>query len=70
MSSIRDIREGPADEYWARLRHLMGPEGLVTYWYLGRGFNQEVDPDTMMLRSDMRNRDGGLMAAPLAIAAP
>lgn len=70
MSPVRDIREGPADEYWERLRHLMGPEGLITYWYLGRGFNQEVDPDTMSLRSDMRNGDGGLMAAPLAIAAP
>ena len=70
MSSVRDIREGPADEYWERLRRLMGPEGLITYWYLGRGFNQEIDPDTMSLRSDMRNGDGGLMAAPLAIAAP
>jgi hypothetical protein len=70
VSSVRDIRDGPAEEYWERLRHLMGPEGLVTYWYLGRGFNQEVDPDTMALRSDMRNRGGGLMAAPLAIAAP
>jgi acyl-coenzyme A thioesterase PaaI-like protein len=70
VSSVRDIRDGPDDEYWERLRHLMGPEGLITYWYLGRGFNQEVDPDTMTLRSDMRNRGGGLMAAPLAIAAP
>ena len=70
MSSVRDIREGPEDEYWERLRRLMGPEGLITYWYLGRGFNQEVDPDIMSLRSDMRNGDGGLMAAPLAIAAP
>src|ERR1700722_17079 len=70
MSSVRGIRGEPADEYWERLRHLMGPEGLITYWYLGRGFNQEVDPDTMSLRSDMRNGDGGLMAAPLAIAAP
>ena len=70
MSSVGDIRDGPADEYWERLRHLMGPEALITYWYLGRGFNQEVDPDTMSLRSDMRNSDGGLMAAPLAIAAP
>ena len=41
----------------------MGPEGLVTYWYLGRAFNQEVDPDTMSLRPDMRNPGGGLMAA-------
>src|SRR3984957_14916276 len=70
VPSVRDIRDGPPDEYWERLRHLMGPEGLITYWYLGRGFNQEVDPDTMSLRSDMRNGGGGLMAAPLAIAAP
>lgn len=48
----------------------MGPEGLISYWYLGRAFNQETDPDTMSLRPDMRNDDGGIMAAPLAIAAP
>jgi len=48
----------------------MGPEGLVTYWYLGRAFNQEIDPDTMSLRHDMRNAGGGIMASPLAIAAP
>jgi acyl-coenzyme A thioesterase PaaI-like protein len=48
----------------------MGTEGLITYWYLGRAFNQEVDPDTMRLRPDMRNAVGGIMAAPLAIAAP
>jgi acyl-coenzyme A thioesterase PaaI-like protein len=69
-ASVRDIREGPPDEYWERLRQLMGPEGLITYWYLGRTFNQEVDPDTMVLRSDMRNLGGGITAAPLAIAAP
>ncbi len=68
--AVRDIREGPPDEYWERLRQLMGPEGLVTYWYLGRAFNQEIDPDTMSLRPDMRNPGGGIMAAPLAIAAP
>jgi hypothetical protein len=68
--SVRDIREGPDDEYWERLRRLMGPEGLITYWYLGRAFNQEIDPDTMSLRPDMRNAGGGIMASPLAIAAP
>ena len=47
-----------------------GPEGLITYWYLGRAFNQEVDPDVMGLRPDMRNASSGIMAAPLAIAAP
>jgi hypothetical protein len=67
---VRDIREGPVEEYWDRLREMMGPDGLITYWYLGRAFNQTVDPDTVPLRRDMRNSTGGVMAAPLAIAAP
>jgi hypothetical protein len=67
---VRDIREGPVEEYWDRLREMMGPDGLITYWYLGRAFNQAVDPDTVRLRRDMRNGTGGIMAAPLAIAAP
>jgi hypothetical protein len=67
---VRDIREGPVEEYWDRLREMMGPDGLITYWYLGRAFNQSIDPDTVRLRRDMRNSAGGIMAAPLAIAAP
>jgi hypothetical protein len=69
-SVVRDIREGPIEEYWDRLREMMGPDGLITYWYLGRAFNQAVDPETVRLRRDMRNSTGGIMAAPLAIAAP
>jgi hypothetical protein len=67
---VDDIRDGPPEEYWDRLRSMMGPDGLMTYWYLGRAFNQDHDPDTMRLRGDMRNVLGGIMAAPLAIAAP
>ena len=67
---VNDIRDGPPEEYWDRLREMLGPRGLMTYWYLGRAFNQLEDPDTMRLRSDMRNVAGGVMAAPLAIAAP
>jgi hypothetical protein len=67
---VKDIRDGPDEEYWDRLRAMMGPDGLTTYWYLGRAFNQYEDPDTMRLRRDMRNPIGGIMAAPLAIAAP
>src|SRR5271156_6580619 len=69
-SVVRDIRDGPIDEYWDRLRQMMGSDGLITYWYLGRAFNQIVDADTVRLRRDMRNNTGGIMAAPLAIAAP
>jgi hypothetical protein len=67
---VRDIRDGPVEEYWDRLREMMGPGGLITYWYLGRAFNQAVDPETVRLRRDMRNSTGAIMAAPLAIAAP
>ncbi|HVY08522.1 MAG TPA: hypothetical protein VHB18_00040 [Mycobacteriales bacterium] len=67
---VRDIRDGPVEEYWDRLREMMGPDGLITYWYLGRAFNQAEDPDTMRLRPDMRNASGGILAAALAIAAP
>jgi hypothetical protein len=67
---VRDIRDGPTEQYWDRLRNMMGPDGLITYWYLGRAFNQGEDPDTVRLRRDMRNSAGGIMAAPLAIAAP
>jgi hypothetical protein len=67
---VRDIREGPPEQYWDRLRDMMGREGLITYWYLGRAFNQDQDPDTVRLRRDMRNPSGGVMAAPLAIFAP
>jgi hypothetical protein len=67
---VRDIRDGPVEEYWERLREMMGPDGLITYWYLGRAFNQAEDPDTMRLRPDMRNPGGGILAAALAIAAP
>jgi hypothetical protein len=67
---VSDIREGPVEQYWDRLQSMMGSNGLMTYWYLGRAFNQLEDPDTMRLRRDMRNPAGGIMAAPLAIAAP
>jgi hypothetical protein len=68
--AVADIRDGPPERYWDRLRQIMGPSGLMTYWYLGRAFNQIEDPDSMLLRPDMRNAQGGVLAAPLAIAAP
>lgn len=67
---VQDIRNVPAEQYWEQLRSMMGSDGLMTYWYLGRTVNTLDDPDTMRLRRDMRNPAGGIMAAPLSIAAP
>jgi hypothetical protein len=68
--SVEDIRDVPVEEYWDRLKSMMGADGLMTYRYLGRTVNTLDDTDTMRIRRDMRNAAGGLMAAPLAIAAP
>jgi hypothetical protein len=67
---VEDIRDGPPEQYWDRLQRMLGADGLLTYRHLGRAVNQAVDVDTMRLRHDMRNPSGGIMAAPLAIAAP
>jgi len=67
---VEDIRNVSAEEYWDKLREMMGADGLMTYRYLGRKVNTLDDSDTMRIRRDMRNPAGGIMAAPLAIAAP
>lgn len=69
---VDDIRTAPAEAYWEKLREMMGEDGLMTYRYLGRTVNTFDDDvkNTMVLRRDMRNGAGGIMAAPLAIAAP
>jgi acyl-coenzyme A thioesterase PaaI-like protein len=67
---VEDIRNTPAAEYWDRMRTMMDADGLMTYRYLGRTVNTLEEHDTMRIRGDMRNPAGGLMAAPLAIAAP
>jgi acyl-CoA synthetase (AMP-forming)/AMP-acid ligase II len=38
-TGVKDVRDGPPEEYWDRFRAMMGPEGLITYWYLGRAVN-------------------------------
>jgi hypothetical protein len=67
---IDDLRAVPAEAFWARFDAMMGEDGLLTYRYLGRRTValHDVDHDSMRIRRDMRNRAGGLMAAPLAIA--
>jgi hypothetical protein len=68
---LKDIRETPADKYWEDLRDRW--TSLLSYRYLGRNhgsLNSGPVDNTMGLRHDMRNAAGGIMAAPLCIAAP
>ncbi len=70
----RDIRSASAETYWSEFEERW--TGLLSYRYLGRshrGFDRQAaadGPDLMRLRHDMRNETGGVMAAPLCIAAP
>jgi hypothetical protein len=72
-NELIDIRElhGDADAYRDELFKRW--TGLLSYRYIGRKSSSmnlgEVD-DTVKVRHDMRNVSGGIMAAPLAIAAP
>jgi len=66
-----DIREVDTDQYWTEFEKKW--TGLLSYRYLGRRhgiLDTGVDRETMVLRSDMRNAVGGIMAAPLCIASP
>ena len=67
----RYIREGPG----RRILGSSGDNGIRRWTHQTTGtsaglLNQTVDPETVRLRRDMRNNAGGIMAAPLAIAAP
>jgi hypothetical protein len=64
-----DIRTASDEEYWQVFARKW--TGLLSYKYLGRThtFDKNGD-DRMVLRQDMRNPAGGVMAAPLCIASP
>jgi hypothetical protein len=68
---LKDIRETSDEEYWEDLRTRWA--SLLSYRYIGRNHssmnNGPVD-NTVTLRHDMRNAAGGLMVAPISIAAP
>lgn len=74
MGPLRDIRELADDPeaYSAELRRRWG--GLLSYRYIGRRWgSMDVGADgdnTVVIRHDFRNATGGLLVAPLAIAAP
>ncbi len=70
-ASYGDIRTMSPEEHWAHFARSW--VALQSYTYLGKGtpfLDIGVERETMPLRHDMRNSTGGIMAAPLCIAAP
>ena len=66
-----DIRTMTPAEHWAHFERSW--VALQSYTYLGKGtpfLDRGVEREVMPLRHDMRNATGGIMAAPLCIAAP
>jgi len=70
---LRDIRELTDDTDAYRDELFRRWTGLLSYRYIGRNsasMNLVERDDTVAIRRDMRNEAGGIMVAPLAIAAP
>jgi acyl-coenzyme A thioesterase PaaI-like protein len=68
---LEDIRKASPDEHWSQFEKAWTT--LLTYRYLGKvspDLDSDVEQETMPVRHDMRNSTGGIMAAPLCIAAP
>jgi acyl-coenzyme A thioesterase PaaI-like protein len=67
----QDIRTVAPEDHWSQFEKAW--TALMTYRYLGKlspVLDTNVERETMPLRHDMRNPTGGIMAAPLCIAAP
>jgi hypothetical protein len=68
---MKDIRETSDEQYWEDLRTRW--TSLLSYRYIGRNhssLNAGPVDNTVTLRHDMRNAAGGILVAPLCIAAP
>jgi hypothetical protein len=72
MARAEELQNAPTEEFWERFKAVMGgPDGLMTYRYLGTRAELDVTDGAaggMVIRRDMRNPAGGLLAAPLSIA--
>src|ERR1035437_7583144 len=68
---LKDMRETSDEQYWEELRARW--TSLLSYRYIGRshgGLNAGPVDNRVILRHDMRNAAGGIMAAPLCISSP
>src|ERR1700678_2659855 len=70
MANVRALQSAGADSFWEEFEAVMGgPEGLMTYRYLGthaRSIDRHHATGSLRLRSDLRGPHG-LLAAPLMI---
>ncbi len=68
---VPDIRTVPPERHWQAFAESW--RTLLSYRYLGKTtpfIDRGAEREVMPLRSDMRNPSGGVMAAPLCLAAP
>lgn len=68
---MQDLRQVEPEQHWEQFAEAW--TALMSYRYLGKrspDLDEGVERETMPLRPDMRNAVGGIMAAPLCIAAP
>jgi hypothetical protein len=66
-----DIRDATPEGHWEHFEQAW--TALLSYRYLGKltpVMDAGVEVESMPLRHDMRNASGGVMAAPLCLAAP
>jgi acyl-coenzyme A thioesterase PaaI-like protein len=71
MGMVDDIRAAGDGQHWNQFEQAW--TALMSYRYLGKltpVLDAGVEVETMPLRHDMRNATGGIMAAPMCIAAP
>ena len=70
MTEVRTLEGLGGDAFWQQFDTIMGPEGLMTYRYIGSHGAVALDrfhsESTAVLRSDMRG-PGGVLASALAI---
>jgi acyl-coenzyme A thioesterase PaaI-like protein len=69
VSGARTLEGKGGEAFWAEYAAIMGPDGLMTYRYVGGGAtaaDRHHSESTARLRRDMRGA-AGLMAAPLEI---
>src|SRR5713101_8444097 len=61
MAKVEDLRSAPQEDFWPTVSRGGGPDGLMTYRYLGTRADAERGgkQGNLAIRSDMRNPGAG-----------